>query len=118
MVSFRYGLCFVGRSYEGNFGKNGPFTDVEKNSYYKNAVLWAQQNEIVKGMSETILHRMHLLHVNRLRQLCTDIQNLRELMFSSRKVKTFSPIKLLAQFPILRQHRCIGQKSLQYCIGF
>lgn len=32
---------------------NNPFTDVEKNSYYENAVLWAQQNGIVKGISET-----------------------------------------------------------------
>lgn len=34
-------------------GENSPFTDVEMNEYYGNAVLWAQQNAIVKGISET-----------------------------------------------------------------
>ena len=29
------------------------FTDVNKNAYYENAVSWAQQNGIVKGLSET-----------------------------------------------------------------
>ena len=38
---------------EPSVGKNNTFTDVEKNSYYENAVSWAQQNGIVKGISET-----------------------------------------------------------------
>ena len=29
------------------------FTDVEKGAYYENAVSWAQQNGVVKGISET-----------------------------------------------------------------
>ena len=30
-----------------------PFDDVVADSYYANAVIWAEQNEIVKGISET-----------------------------------------------------------------
>ena len=30
-----------------------PFRDVEKNSWYTNAVIWAAENGIVKGMDET-----------------------------------------------------------------
>lgn len=33
--------------------KSVPFADVEIGSYYENAVLWAQQNDIVNGISET-----------------------------------------------------------------
>ncbi len=33
--------------------ENSSFTDIEKNAYYENAVSWAQQNAIVKGISET-----------------------------------------------------------------
>ena len=29
------------------------FKDVDENSYYTNAVIWGQQNEIIKGYSET-----------------------------------------------------------------
>lgn len=33
--------------------KSIPFTDIDMGAYYKNAVIWAQQNDIVKGISET-----------------------------------------------------------------
>ena len=33
--------------------KNIPFTDVDTNSYYANAVIWAQANRIVSGISES-----------------------------------------------------------------
>lgn len=33
--------------------KNIPFADIDMGAYYKNAVIWAQQNDIVKGISET-----------------------------------------------------------------
>ena len=33
--------------------KSIPFVDVDMNAYYANAISWAQQNEIVKGISET-----------------------------------------------------------------
>lgn len=34
--------------------KSIPFSDVDMNAYYANAVIWAQQNGIVKGVEETL----------------------------------------------------------------
>ena len=33
--------------------RSNPFTDVEEGAYYYNPVLWAVQNEVTKGTSET-----------------------------------------------------------------
>ena len=38
---------------EPAISKNSSFADVKENTYYANAVSWAQQNGIVKGISET-----------------------------------------------------------------
>ncbi|MDO5311517.1 MAG: InlB B-repeat-containing protein, partial [Clostridia bacterium] len=38
---------------EPAINKNIPFADIDMNAYYANAVVWAQQNGIVNGVSET-----------------------------------------------------------------
>ena len=38
---------------EPEVNKSVPFADVAADSYYANAVIWAEQNEIVKGISKT-----------------------------------------------------------------
>ncbi|MCI5604796.1 MAG: S-layer homology domain-containing protein, partial [Clostridia bacterium] len=37
---------------EPTVDKSNPFSDVDANAYYANAVIWAQQNDIVNGVTE------------------------------------------------------------------